>query len=202
MHPVAGVGGSHAIESAAALTNNLAETLQREPCPSDASINECFKLYQAGRRDRATESYNEAHQTQKMHVLENKVLRFIQLVVSPRLSAEFIMDQIASQFSPAPRLNALTIPMRQNRWGYDDEVQLKPCQRAPGQTLLFILLLVCVMIASWFVSYLNTASNISSVSPLLHEDIQVRSMVLRLALAVIWTIESYRVGAVMTPLIR
>ncbi|KAJ5606013.1 hypothetical protein N7510_008794 [Penicillium lagena] len=201
MHPVAGVGGSHAIESAVALTNILAETLQEEPSPSDASISEAFQQFQNGRRDRAEESYNEARQMQQMHILENRVLRFIQLVVSPRLSAEFIMDQVASHFSPAPRLKALPVPMRQKRWGYDDEVRLKPLQRAPGQTLLFIFLLACAMIVSWIVSPLDTVSNTSSVGPLLHEDTQVRSRVLRLALTVVWTIESYRVGAVMTPLI-
>jgi hypothetical protein len=202
MHPVAGVGGSHAIESAAVLTNILAETLQKEPCPSDASVNEVFQKFQSGRNDRATQSYKEAHQMQKMHILENRVLRFIQLVVTPRLSAGFIMNQVTAQFSPAPRLNALPVPMRQDRWGYNDEVRLKPRQRTPRQTLLFILLLVCAMIVSRFVLPLDTVSNISSVGPLLHEDTQIRSTVLRLALTVIWTIESYRVGAVMTPLIR
>ncbi|KAJ5826257.1 hypothetical protein N7474_003395 [Penicillium riverlandense] len=201
MHPVAGVGGSHAIESAAALTNILAETLQKEPCPSDASVNEVFQKFQSNRQDRATESYKGAHQMQKMHLLENRVLRFIQLVVSPRLSDESIMNQIASQFSPAPRLNALPVPVRQNRWGYDDEVRLKPRQRTSGHTLLFIFLLVCAMILSKFVSPLDTASKISSVGPQVLEDTQIRSTVLRLALTVIWTIESYRFGAVMTPLI-
>jgi len=202
MHPVAGIGGSHAIESAAALTNILAESLQKEPCPSDASINEMFQQFQSGRIDRATECYNEAHQMQRMHILENRVLRFIQLVVSPKIPAEFILGRVTSQFSPAPRLNALPVPMRQDRWGYDDEVRLKPRQRSPGHTLLFIFLLVCAMFVSRFVSPLDTVPNMSSVGRLLLEDAQVRSWILRLALTVIWTIESYRVGAVMTPLIR
>lgn len=185
--------------SAASLANELAETLRKEPDPSDESIRKTFQQYQNEREKYVREAVAHGTGLQQMEMLDGSIPRFLQLFVIPRLPMDFVMADAAALYSPAQRLAGLPVPSSPNATGFDDDVRLKPDHRASGPTILFILSLFLVFLVSkldflW--------SSILPQDTLIQEDAQIWRSVYPLVFSVIWTIESYRVGSTLSPLWR
>ncbi|KAJ9363500.1 hypothetical protein C8Q69DRAFT_178943 [Paecilomyces variotii] len=200
IHPIIGAGGGHAIESAAALANVLAEGLQKEPDPSQDSITEMFRRFQNSREEIVRGASAQGHEVQKMQMLDGPIPKFLQLVVIPKLPAGFMISETASRFSAGQRFAALPVPSIPTSWGFDDEIRMRPQQRAGTHTLLFVLGLLLTFLISRLGSVFGESLPKPDLNHSLQQNAQVYSSLYPLVLSVIWTIESYRVGSTMTPL--
>ncbi|KAL1852177.1 hypothetical protein Plec18170_005901 [Paecilomyces lecythidis] len=202
IHPIVGSGGGHAIESAAALANVLAKYLRKEPDPNEKTINEMFQEFQKSREDIVRAVSAHGHQVQQLQMLEGPIAKFMQLVVFPILPKDFIISETASRCSAGQRFAALPVPPITTAWGFDDEIKMRPQTRASKHTLFFVLTLLFALLVSrlgWLIGDFLPRPELSDT---LEERSQLYDSLSALALSVVWTIESYRVGSTMTPFWR
>ncbi|GAD94007.1 hypothetical protein PVAR5_2627 [Paecilomyces variotii No. 5] len=200
IHPVVGAGGANALESAAALANALGECLRKERNPDEKAINEMFRQFQNSRDEIVRAASTQGHQVQKMQMLDGLIPKFFQLVVLPMLPTDFLISQTAARSSVGQRFAALPVPPITTAWGFDDEVKTRPQKRAGKHTLPFVLALLLLFLFSRLGWAIGAFLPKPELSGMLEPRAELYSSLSALALSVIWTIESYRVGSIMSPL--
>ncbi|KAF7503254.1 hypothetical protein GJ744_004045 [Endocarpon pusillum] len=113
MTPNIGQGGNWAIESAAALTNQLYILVQshRQSHPSLQEIKSALADYQHSRRQRTQEVCNTAGFATRLEAFRTPGHRFIQMHVIPRLG-DMLVDVHCQNVLEAPKLDFLPVPPR------------------------------------------------------------------------------------------
>jgi hypothetical protein len=125
--------------------------LRKENYSSHETIRSGLGLLQRKREYRVEKVVDQAHLTQRLNMLENPMLRFIHLTLSPRLPMRFLVARISSLDSPAPRVDALKLPSNPGSSGFDDELVMKPSFRNLGSTLWLVLVFGTIFFLTRFV---------------------------------------------------
>ncbi|KAJ9296083.1 hypothetical protein DTO271G3_5658 [Paecilomyces variotii] len=196
IHPIIGAGGGHAIESAAALANVLAEGLQKEPDPTQDSITEMFRRFQSSREEIVRAASAQGHEVQKMQMLDGLIPKFLQLVVIPKLPADFMISETASRFSAGQRFAALPVPPIPTSWGFDDEIRMRPQRREGTHTLFFMLGLLLTFLISRLGSVFGEIIPRPDLNRSLQQNAQVysRSTMTPLWSSTFWSAMAYIFG--------
>lgn len=196
--------------------------LQKNAHPSDEVIRSGLELLRLKREERVEHIVQHARLTQRLQMLENGILRFIQLTLSIRYPPEFVLARMSSLHSSAPRLDALKLPSKPGSSGFDDELVMKPRGRNLNSTLLLIFVFSTIVILTHFVpaqlaireilpharsdrfwgpSFLGQSERSVSTNSM-QWNARLYSAISASSLSVMWSIESYRVVFTMTPLSR
>jgi 2-polyprenyl-6-methoxyphenol hydroxylase-like FAD-dependent oxidoreductase len=122
--PITGQGGNTALETAAALTNGLVQTLQSISSNrlSLAEITSVFETVQNLRVPRAWKLMKDAHRRQKFEGMDTPELKAIAEERVPRLKLESMYRQWAKFLTPAVSLHMLDMPARPRRVPFQDEL--------------------------------------------------------------------------------
>ncbi|KAJ5111143.1 hypothetical protein N7532_001678 [Penicillium argentinense] len=199
MNPLAGQGGNSAIESAGVLADLFKETLDQEKQPSNETIEHIFHEFQEIRRPRATGLMEMTKKMQKMEVLDNTLIEFLQLKITSKMGVDHIVPMIASGSTPGRTLKYLPKNIKNGAVALDEEVRVNPRDRSTLATVAWSVLMLFIASLSWSWTQLlgsSIATNFdkSGFGPL---------YVLPLAVAIntLWVIESYRPGLFLSPLV-
>ncbi|OJD33163.1 fad binding domain-containing protein [Diplodia corticola] len=129
-NPIIGLGGMSAIETCAALTNNLHALLQSHassssPIPSSA-IAAAFAATQSLRQPRAAALVAVSRQTQHRFAMETLPLRLLNRYVYPGMGAAAALRLLSEAYPGAVSLATLPVPQKPRRLPYHDELLREP----------------------------------------------------------------------------
>jgi hypothetical protein len=144
-----GQGGNSAIETAAALTNNLVAALQgsSERQLSTIEISELFAHVQREREDRVSSLVIDAHMRQRVECMDSPLLKYAVKFLVPYYPQWLVMYRWAQTFSPAPALKMLPQPGRKHAVPFYDELLRFPRARGLLDGALYAAYLLLAFIA-------------------------------------------------------
>jgi len=129
-HPLGAQGGNSAIESAAALANDLNKALQQETSITDVDLSALFERVQTIRIPRAKMMQKSANTRQRLEAMETLFLRFVALKVLPRIGTELVFRRFYDTIAPAIKLDYLEVPRRSRLAPFHDELSARPKDRS------------------------------------------------------------------------
>lgn len=144
-----GQGGNSAIETAAALTNNLVTALQGSSGRhlSAEEISQIFADVQRERADRVWSLVKEAHVRQRVECMDSPLLKYAVKYLAPYYPEWLVMYRWTQTFSPAPALKMLPQPNRKHTVPFHDELLRSPRARGSLGTALYAVYLLFAFIA-------------------------------------------------------
>ncbi|KAK4210230.1 hypothetical protein QBC37DRAFT_322572 [Rhypophila decipiens] len=111
MTPNIGQGGNWAIESAAALTNELHALMKSTSSPTLAQLQTALKAYEESRHARTKEVVSAAGLATRVEAFANPLLRLFAMYVAPN-AGDILVDMHCEAVCDAPRLDFLPLPRR------------------------------------------------------------------------------------------
>ncbi|KAJ5287811.1 hypothetical protein N7478_003497 [Penicillium angulare] len=133
LEPITGQGGNSAIETAAALTNNIVSALKDHPsrlCQlSNDEINSIFEQTQRQREERTWNLVKASHSRQRMECMETPLLKFVAKNVIPYIPKQLLVNNWIQTYSPAVSLNMFPKPKKDHEMPYYDELLRSPSPR-------------------------------------------------------------------------
>jgi hypothetical protein len=122
--PITGQGGNSAIETAAALTNNLVQLLHQSPTrPSLSEISRVFETVQTLRMPRVQKLIKQAHQRQQREALAGPEIKTILADRVSRITLDTVYRDWSGMYSPGVSLDMLDVPVRPRTVPFDDEIR-------------------------------------------------------------------------------
>ncbi|KAJ5094293.1 hypothetical protein N7456_010154 [Penicillium angulare] len=133
LEPITGQGGNSAIETAAALTNNIVSALKGHPSElcqlSSDEINSIFERTQCQREKRTGDLMRASHSRQRLECMETPLLKFVGKNVIPYVPKQFLVNKWIETYSPAVSLNMFPKPESDHEMPYYDELLQSPSSR-------------------------------------------------------------------------
>ncbi|KAM7200786.1 hypothetical protein V8F33_003717 [Rhypophila sp. PSN 637] len=111
MTPNIGQGGNWAIESAAALTNQLHALMKSTSSPTLAQLQTALDAYEESRHARTKEVVSAAGLATRVEAFANPLLRLFAMYVAPN-AGDILVDMHCEAVCDAPRLDFLPLPQR------------------------------------------------------------------------------------------
>ncbi|KAM5346113.1 hypothetical protein ACJ41O_009118 [Fusarium nematophilum] len=158
-HPIGGHGGNAAIETAAALTNDLVEALSRSsPKHLDASqLASIFAAVQKRRGPRLKAIERYSHNRQLTESLDSPLQKLIALHLLPLVGESYVTLGFSAQFPRSEKLNGMDLAHRQKLVPYKDELLAEPKSRGRMQRALIIFYLA-LSVTVYYGMWIRSAS--------------------------------------------
>ncbi|KAH7007915.1 hypothetical protein B0J12DRAFT_692087 [Macrophomina phaseolina] len=132
-NPITGQGGNSALETAAALTNELVKTLNShgpDVHVSGKALHFTFQAVQQLRSPRASQLVHASTSFQRLTAMETLLHRGMIRNVVPRLGNDLMLHILFRACTGAVSLDMLDVPSRPRGIPYDDEVMRRPGARS------------------------------------------------------------------------
>ncbi|KAJ5137381.1 uncharacterized protein N7443_010326 [Penicillium atrosanguineum] len=150
VNPLSGLGGNNAFVSAASLADELKELLDRsDETPDEESLQNAFRNYQESRENPTRDNVAMANFKQRMEVLDNPILSYLQLRRIPKLDSAEIVNSMSPLLTSSIRLKHLPLASRQGILAYEHEVKIKARKRSTLANVIWILMLTLVMLVHY-----------------------------------------------------
>ncbi|KAF4540041.1 FAD binding domain containing protein [Lasiodiplodia theobromae] len=125
--PISGQGGNSAIETAAALVNNLTSMMKSRPEGlADADFDKVFSETQTTRTPRVWELVNASHQQQMVEAMETRLLEFMAKYYIPHATIDTRLASWCKSIEGGRRLDMLDMPKRPHYVPYPEELASTP----------------------------------------------------------------------------
>ena len=196
-NPLTGQGGNGALESAACLSDLLADVLKEtNGRPELHSLQQAFSIFRDTRGPRAAELMSDADGLQKLESLDNPVARFLNLNVLSRFETVDLLQRFALSVLPGRSLRQLTAPKRLGLLKYQENLRVKPNERPMVSTVIATSMLGLAALLHYMFP------NKSPTAPSMFDFLDFYSYVSKVAVNLIWIIEASRPMALLTPIGR
>lgn len=196
MNPLTGQGGNAAIESAACLSDLIADLLETTSNPDLHSIQDAFTIFRDTRGPRAAELMKAAEALQKLESLDNFALKFLNLNILSKFDTVDILKIFVQSVIPARSLRRLPAPRQLGLLQYQDNLSVKPHKRPLLLTVIGMLMLAAVVLVPTIFRHKSL-----DVAPAF-ELSDFYSYMSKAAISLVWIIEASRPMALLTPLGR
>ncbi|KAJ5701737.1 hypothetical protein N7488_009285 [Penicillium malachiteum] len=171
LEPLTGQGGNSAIETAAALTNNIVAAMKLCPLQeiSTEDVTSLLENTQSQREERMQSLLKAAHKRQRLDCMESPLLKFIANFVFPFVPEKTITSAWIPTYAPGTSLNMIPIPNKPRTIPYYDELLRAPSSRGKIGYLLY-----AVFLAMAFIGYkmLFVAGRVNGTFGLVAQAIQ------------------------------
>ncbi|KAJ6007764.1 hypothetical protein N7540_011740 [Penicillium herquei] len=149
IEPLTGQGGNSAIETAAALTNNIVAAMKLCPLQglSTEDITSILEKTQSQREERMQSLLLGAHKRQRLECMESPLLKFIAKFVFPFIPEKTVLSAWVLTYAPATSLNMLPIPNKPRQIPYYDELVRTPSSRGKIGYLFYTAFVAMACIA-------------------------------------------------------
>ncbi|KAI3401656.1 hypothetical protein diail_9320 [Diaporthe ilicicola] len=157
-NPIIGLGGMSALETTAALTNNLLALLKSSPAPTRAEVESVFAQTQQARRPRAKALVEVSAQTQHRFAMETPWLRFMNRYLFPAKGSRSALRLLSEAYPGAASLESVPAGIPKGEKGeelpawlprptaralpYEDELLRAPAPRTALASLVTTVTLV------------------------------------------------------------
>ena len=199
MNPLTGYGGNSAIESAGMLADLLKETLDQHPKPDNETLRKIFLEFQEARKHRTTKLMNATKSQQRMEVLDNPFLKYLQLNIVTKMGHEHLAPLIVSAATPGRKLKHLPDDFERGPVLADEEVNANPHERSAILTRFWVasMLLIASLapITSWYFGIKKIPDQKSRV-------LSIYVYMTTIAINGLWVVESYRPARFITLIFR
>jgi hypothetical protein len=148
-HPLGAQGGNSAIETAAALANNITKMLQPKIHISDADIQGMFEQVQNLRKPRTKRMQQASNRRQRVEAMENAFLKFTALNIIPYIGKELVFRRFYTLISPAIKLDYLEVPRRPRLAPFHDELPAKPQNSSKATVACIVLVMLSLAGFAW-----------------------------------------------------
>ncbi|KAJ5119894.1 hypothetical protein N7448_010563 [Penicillium atrosanguineum] len=198
VNPLTGQGGNAAIESAGFFCDLLKEALDESPHPDHDRIQRIFHEYQKERGPRTKKTMEHVKSVQRMEVLDNRFLRFLQLNVVSKLGDLHIAPLFAIGSTPGRTLRYLPKSSRSSGLvALNEQVQINAQDRSTLATVFWMgLMLFIALLSSLLSRSLDIGRGLDSES----EPLQLYMSFVTIAISGFWAVESFRPGLLISPL--
>lgn len=136
-----GQGGNNAIETAAALANNLVAALKNNPS-GDLSTTELSAIFQKTQQQREERTWNlvkQAHSRQRLECMESPTLKFVAKYILPYIPQSPLTDRWIDAYSSGSSLDMVPHPDRGHQIPFYDELLKHPSPRGKSAYALYIV---------------------------------------------------------------
>ncbi|KAJ6157499.1 hypothetical protein N7470_005091 [Penicillium chermesinum] len=199
LNPLTGQGAACAIETATLLADHLKEALDEGATPNDDKIYSMFSQILAQQKPRTTKLLEKTKKLQRLHALENSVLRYIQLKLLHRLGPEHLSTLYVTRTTPGRKVKYLPETFRSGAALADEDVVANPSERRPSATKLWMGLMLLIALLGPGAKFTLRAQRASD--PNESRVLQTYLIVLSIATNSIFVLESHRPGRWMTILL-
>ncbi|KAF5254654.1 hypothetical protein FANTH_587 [Fusarium anthophilum] len=199
-HPVGGQGGNAAIESAALLTNNLVEALNRSPSGrlTTVQVESMFTDVQSCRKPRLALNHSYSHNRADTEALDTPLKRLMAIHLLPLVDEQVVTLGYCSQHPGGEMLDMLPVKHHENLIPYKQELLCEPMSRGSLQWVLVMTYAIFTVIAASAGKFGPTWTDKASLSSL--EPLEVYAFGNFLQPVAIIMIEGYRGRNKLTPL--
>lgn len=148
-HPVGGLGGNAAMESAALLTNNLVKALRESTSGrlSSTQVERLFSNVQTQRKPRLALNHRYSNGRARTEALVSPLKKFMSLYLIPLVDEQTVTLGYCSQHPGGERLDMIPVRRRENLISYKQDLLSEPKSRGCFHWLLSALYLVLAAFA-------------------------------------------------------
>ncbi|KAF5652001.1 hydroxylase [Fusarium sp. NRRL 25303] len=149
-HPVGGQGGNAAIESAALLTNNLVNALERSPSGrlTTVQVESIFADVQSRRKPRLALNHRYSHNRANTEALDTPLKKLMAIHLLPLVDEQVVTLGYCSQHPGGEMLDMLPVHHHENLIPYKQELLREPMSRGSMQWVLVVTYVVFTVIAA------------------------------------------------------
>ncbi|KAI1024237.1 hypothetical protein LB504_005378 [Fusarium proliferatum] len=149
-HPVGGQGGNAAIESAALLTNNLVNALERSPSGrlTTVQVDSMFADVQSRRKPRLALNHRYSHNRANTEALDTPLKKLMAIHLLPLVDEQVVTLGYCSQHPGGEMLNMLPVHHHENLIPYKQDLLCEPTSRGSIQWVLVVTYVVFTVIAA------------------------------------------------------
>lgn len=134
-NPETGQGANSAIETAAAIANELSRLLKKTESPSDDEISAAFARVQEQRFDRVKTLVDRATAAGRADSFTTLMDELFARYVMPRLDSVMSLSGLMDEFVDGVRLDNMSVPFRPKLVPFSDELPSRPLRAAFSKTV-------------------------------------------------------------------
>lgn len=207
VNPLTGYGGNSAIESAAILADMLKEALDKSPQLDEPTLQFIFAKFQKQRQLRMKPIMDGTKLTQRLEILDNFFLKFVNLKLITRAGPAFMATAFAEPTIPGYFLRYLPLENDKGMLALSIQVKANPRKRPTVATAFWIFMMLSISIL--IPHYPGWAQNVTSTkwaSPLQEKAgstfptveykgqnvLQAYVSTFAIIINSLWVVESYR----------